>query len=97
MPEALILGDISYSSVEYYNKGDLKFIKVPNEIVLKPEHILARKKLNKFFQEEIDSSPIIHFETDKMKGVVDGMDPEDFSDNTIYESNSQLKRKIAKP
>jgi hypothetical protein len=57
---------------------------------------LARKKLNKFFQQEIDISTAIHFETDKMKNVVEDMNPEDFNDNTVYESNSKLKRKIGK-
>ena len=39
----------------------------------------------------------MHFETDKMKGLVDDLEPEDFRDNTIYESNYQLKRKIGRP
>lgn len=53
-----------------------------------PEFTLARKKLNKFFQEEIDLSENIHFETDKMHGIIDDMDPQDFNDSTVYESNS---------
>ena len=65
--------------------------------IMRPEDALARKKLNKFFQEEIDMSPILFFETDKMKGVVDDMNPEDFHDSTVYQIDAALKRKIGLP
>jgi hypothetical protein len=32
-----------------------------------------------------------------MKDEVDGLDPADYKDHTIYESNEFLRRKIAKP
>ena len=31
-----------------------------------------------------------------MRGIVEDMDPEDFGDNTVYESNKLLKRKIGR-
>ena len=68
-----------------------------NDPPIKPEYSLARKKLNKFFQEEIDQSTTIHFETDKMKGMYTHLNEDDFRDCTIYESDYLLKRKIGLP
>ena len=53
--------------------------------------------LNNFFQQEIELSATIHLETDKMHGLVEDIDPEDFHDLTVYESNEALKRKIGLP
>ena len=98
MPESLILADISHAHMDYYRIGELKYLNTPNLTNgFRPEHTLARSKLNKFYQQEIDQSQIIHFETDKMKEEEPDIDPESYNDYTIYESNRKLKRKIAKP
>lgn len=55
--------------------------------MITPKHTLARKKLKKFFMEEIDLSTNIHFETDKMYGINNDMDPEEFDDYTVYEND----------
>lgn len=55
MPEALILGDVSHGHISYYKNGDLAYLNVPDiSTGVRPEHTLARKRMNKFFQEEID-------------------------------------------
>jgi hypothetical protein len=41
-------------------------------------------------------SHVLHFETDKMKGIYTHLDEDDFKDCTIYESDYNLKRKIGK-
>ena len=70
MPNALILGDISHSHLDYYRLGELKYLNNPDlSDGIQPEDTLARKKLNHFFQQEIDLSQTIHFETDKMYGL----------------------------
>jgi hypothetical protein len=50
-----------------------------------------------FFQEQIDQSPVIYFETDKMYGVGENIDPEDYNDHTVYMADLNLKRKIGLP
>jgi len=50
MPEALILGDISHSHMNYYLNGELSYLHVPDiSEGVRPEHTLARKRMNKFF------------------------------------------------
>ena len=57
-PEALILGDVSYTDMDYLRQGELRYLKRPPALGegVRPEQTLARKKLNKFFQQEIDVS-----------------------------------------
>ena len=55
-PQALVLGDVSYSDMDYFKLGQLKFLRPPNLAVVQPEMTLARKKLNKFFQQDIELS-----------------------------------------
>ena len=53
MPEALILGDICHSQVDFYRLGELRYLNNPAMEILegyRPQHTLARKRLNKFFQ-----------------------------------------------
>ena len=97
MPEALVLGDISYSDMDYFRIGPLSYMSGPNIQLIQPEFTLARKKLNKFFQSDIELSPNIHLETDKMYGIIDDMVAEDFHDLTVYVSEHNLKRKIGLP
>lgn len=40
---------------------------------------------------------MLFYETDKMKGIVEDMDPEDFNDYTVYQNDPGLKRKIGLP
>ena len=61
------------------------------------EHTLARKRLNKMFQSDIDISMTIHFETDKMLADSGGVAEEEFDDFTVYEVDTLLKRKIGLP
>lgn len=75
MPDALILGDIAHTDMDYFRKGQFKYMSPPELSKVHPEFTLARKNLNKFFQQEIDLSEFIHFETDKMYGLIDDMDP----------------------
>lgn len=97
MPDALILGDVGKWNLDFYRLGPGKYMQRPSLKLISPEDALARKKLNKFFQEEIDLSPVLFFETDKMKGEVEDMEPEDFHDHTVYQDDPGLKRKIALP
>ena len=56
MPEAIILGDISHKDMDYYRIGELKYTFKPQILPISAESALARKKMNKFFQQEIDLS-----------------------------------------
>ena len=51
MPDALILGDLSKWNLDFYRLGFGKYMQRPSLRPMAPEDALARKKLNKFFQE----------------------------------------------
>lgn len=93
MPNALILGDVSSAHMDYYRLGELRYMNTPSKIQdgFRPENTLAKKKMNQFFQQEIDSSQTIHFETDKMHGnwemKEEGVEPQSLNDYTVYESD----------
>lgn len=97
MPDALILGDICREDMNYYRMGQTKYMRPPLLRTVTDESIMARQQLNKLFMEDIDVSPSVFFETDKMHGVVDGKDPDDFNDHTVYEHDPLLRRKIGLP
>ena len=69
IPNTLILGDISNAEMDFYRLGQSKFISAPTISLVQPEEVLAKKQLNNLFQEQIEQSPIVYFETDKMHGV----------------------------
>ena len=57
---------------------------------------MARRKLTKLFMEEVDVSPAIFFETDKMHQI-EGVNPEDYQDWTVYYHDQAHKAKVGLP
>lgn len=57
---------------------------------------MARRRLTKFFMEEVDLSPTVFFETDKMRGI-DGIDPSQYADWTVYQHDRVHKAKVGLP
>lgn len=51
MPDALILGDVSSWDLDFYRVGPVKYMQRPLIKAAAPEDALARRKLNKLFQE----------------------------------------------
>ena len=51
--QAVILGCMSEYDMDYLRKGDMKFMFKPQFDKIKPEDTLAKKKLTKFYNEEM--------------------------------------------
>ena len=96
-PKALVLGDICSGNMPFYRLGELKYMSKPVIEKVRAEHIMGRKKLTKFFQEQVDLSQVIHFEADKLVHMQEQVDPESNHDHTVYQSDQTLKRKIGLP
>jgi len=43
MPDALIMGDVSYSDMEFFRLGQSKYITSPLISKVKPDDVLAKK------------------------------------------------------
>lgn len=85
------------SHLEFFRMGDTKFLRPPYlEPMIDNSHLMARKKLSHFFMQEIDLSPIIFIETDKLKGIIDH-DPRQYQDWTVYEHRRGYKAKVGLP
>jgi len=98
-PEALVLGDISHADMDYLRLGNLRYQLSPIITDASPRDTLARKILNKFFQDEIELSTNIHIATDELYGLDPQKvgTPDEADDYTLYESDDALKRKIGLP
>lgn len=82
--------------MDFYHLGDYKYLRPPLLEPVRSEFTMARKRMTKFFMEEVDLSPTIFFETDKMRGIGD-CDPEDYQDYTVYQHDRARKAKVGLP
>jgi hypothetical protein len=85
-PNAIILGNHSYTDMEYLRRGNFKFMTRPKLESVKVEQTLAKKQFAKFFTDEIEQTTRYFSEMD-----------EEANDYTIFETDRMLKRKMARP
>ena len=82
-PECVVLGNTSYTDMEYLKFGNRKFLHPPLYEPITAEQTMATKSLNDFFEFDIPLS---------FGFFIDSID-----DSTIFQADTKLKRKIVKP
>lgn len=50
------MGNMAHTDMEYLRKGDLKFLSPPKIESVKAENIPARKRLSKYFEDEMQQT-----------------------------------------
>ena len=93
---------MSHQEMDFVRKGYLRYKFPPNLQKVKAEHTLAKKKMSKFFLDEMhqsgrffyenpDETPLYGEEQDGGPGDTES------TDFTVFEIDHQHKRKMAKP
>eukprot|EP00347_Sterkiella_histriomuscorum_P017245 403350129 len=100
-PNTIILGSMAYTDMEHLKKGDMKYLQKPKIDSVTAEQTLAKKKLSKFYVEDMYQSGRFFLENKEEEPMLDEEDggPGDIKENdyTVFEADSVLKRKCARP
>ncbi|CDW83616.1 UNKNOWN [Stylonychia lemnae] len=101
-PQAIIIGNLSHSEIDYIRKGYFKYQFAPKIQKPQAEHTLAKKKFTKFFLDEMHQTGRFYYENadeTPLPGEEDDGGPgnPDSNDFTVYELDHLYKRKMAKP
>ena len=94
-PEALILGGMAASDLDYYRLSSYKYYGDVSSLFkqVTPGSIIARKRMNHYFEQELSTSPAVHSFTDNFQQTLGG-DEHGQEDYRLFELNHRLKRKI---
>lgn len=82
-PECVILGNTAYTDMEYFKHGNRKYFYPPMYEPINANQTMATRPMNDFITLDLESHLGFH---------IDG-----FDESTIYQTDSKLKRKIARP